>query len=124
MPERLGVILNIIRWGCFVLGLFIIGILLVFAVGEGGPPMFTVSLESLMTWSLLVWCLGISVSFRWLGAGSTLGLSGISAFNVLGYLRGGSLSAGPIFLLMWIPPLLFFGVWIVGKVAGKRELQT
>ena len=124
MGKTTRIILKSIRWTSFILGLLLLALYLVFAIGEGAPPFFRISLESLMAWCLFTWCIAVLISLKWPGAGALFGLSGIGGFYGLNYLGSGRFPGGPFFFLMWIPPLLFLLVWYADKrQAAAKPLE-
>jgi hypothetical protein len=106
-----------VRWVARALGLALIGIVLLFFIGEGVlggdmPNLLTMSLsEDFMLLALLMTLLGIVVAWHWEGIGGLLIVGSVLLFEsinalALGHWRVGVLD--PFFLLVG---LLFLWIW-------------
>ncbi len=119
MRNGLGITFQVLRWAGLVLGALIVLVFLVIMIGEGShPPLMTLSVESLLTWCLLVWCVGVFAAVMWPATGALLGLFGVGAFYAFNLFWSGRFPNGPVFPLMWIPPFASTIFWVYGKRTG------
>ncbi|MBW7864051.1 MAG: hypothetical protein H3C30_06520 [Candidatus Hydrogenedentes bacterium] len=124
MNFSLGRILNGLWWGCFGFGVLIALVFLAVGIGEGSrPPLLNFTLEGLMTWCLLSWLMGLLLAPKRQGLGALMGLCGIGGFYLGNLMGQGAFPGGPVFPLMWIPPLAFSLAWACGKT-GKWRAHT
>ncbi len=117
--SRLVLAVRIIATGIGIL----IGVLfVVFVIGERGyPPLFSFSMEALMTWCLVIYLLGILVSIKSVGIGGLMAILGIAGFYLINYASAGKFPGGPVFPAMWVPPILLMVCWILGRRAETTE---
>lgn len=113
----------ILRWGSLIFGFLIVLVFVAVMVGEPGrgPSLWKASLETFMTWCLLVWLAGLIVACRWTGTGALISLAGIAGFYGLQFALSGSLPGGMVFPAMWLPPLILLSCWVYGKSEAKQE---
>lgn len=109
------------------LGLLIVMLCLLLYIGEGGPPLLRVHVETLMTWLLILWCISVVLSLKWMWLGGMLGLVGVGGFYMLDYAASGRFPGGFVFPLLWIPPILTLASGFLGidaRTAARTEKET
>lgn len=112
----------VVRILATALGMLIGALFLVFMVGEGGhPPLLALRIEALLTWCLVIYLLGILFSLKWLGSGALMGIAGIAGFYLFNFLAVGRLPSGPVFPVMWFPPILLLLCWIF---SGSKQSSS
>lgn len=101
-------ILTVVRWTARAIGIGIVGLIAILAIGEGGPNPFAMSLrENLLGLALLTMTLGLLVGWKWEGAGGILILGGFAWFAIvngrfqLNALMVVWLGVGVLYLICW-----------------------
>lgn len=101
----------IFRWTGRCLSAGLIGLFMVFFVGEGPPPMFQLSDEALEFWLLVLTLAGLGVAWRYELAGALLALAGIGGFYLADFLKSGNFPRGWVFPMFALTPCLFLVAW-------------
>jgi hypothetical protein len=103
----------IIRWAARCLSAALVGLFIVFFVGEGPPPLFEFSRDALMSWLLLLTVLGFMAAWRYEFWGGIIGLAAIADFYLTDYVAGDfrHWPRGWLFPGLMIVPLLFLLAW-------------
>ena len=95
------------RWGARILGALLVGLVLLFLIGEGLPPLSSLGLPvSLMFLAKLLCLTGFVMLWRWELPGGLLALLGITAFYGLNYAASGRFPGGWVFPLFFVPGIL------------------
>ena len=95
------------RWSARILGAFLVGLVLLFAIGEGLPHFAAINLHLGMMFVAQLLCLiGFIVLWRWELPGGVLALIGIAAFYGLNYAASGKFPGGWVFPLFFVPGIL------------------
>lgn len=104
---------TILRWSARITGLLLVGMVLLFVIGEGGLPdalhePVTTQVELLGMAFMLV---GFLVGWRWEGVGGALAIAGFAAFLVAEMVANGRPPRGaiPLFAVPGILYLLSYG---------------
>lgn len=87
-------------WVSRIVAALLAGLLLFFVLGEGVPPL------EIMTVCLALWLSGAVLVWRFPGLGGSVMLGGIGSFYLLNLVKAGGLPGGPVFPVMWLPPVL------------------
>ena len=101
-------LLYLLHWTARVLSLAVLGLVLLFFIGEGGfnPVAMTVRESVLMVFFLLTG-LGLVVAWRWEAVGGALAILSLALFYVANWLFSGQYPRGWAFAAMIMPALLF-----------------
>lgn len=95
-----------LRWTARIVGLLVVGLLMLFAVGEGfNPAMFT-GFELGMLAALLMALAGMVLLWWREGIGGALTLGGMIAFFGLNLAATGKFPGGPVFPVCFLPGVL------------------
>jgi len=93
-----------LRWTARVVGALLLGMFVLFAIGEGLPPLTRDNaVLSLMFIAELVWLLGFVALWLWELPGGFIALAGIVAFYGLNYADSGRFPGGWVFPLFFVP---------------------
>jgi len=93
------------RWTARILGTLLFGLLLLFLIGEGMPPI-DFSATGAMSIVLLTAWLGLAVLWRWEGIGGLMVVGGMVAFYALNFAGSGRFPSGWVFPLLSLPGIL------------------
>jgi hypothetical protein len=112
-----------LRWIARIAGIALVGIVLLFFIGEGFNPLRLTPHEALMMalfWTALV---GLLVGWRREGLGGALTVGSLLVFGFLEWLKTGSLRQLLPFAIIGLPGLLFLccAAWESGAAKCTRE---
>ncbi len=99
------------RWLARGLSIVLAGLLFVFMVGEGPPPLFDLSVVSLESWLLLLAVLGCLAAWRYELAGAIISLLAIAGFYLTDFAASGHFPRGWIFPALALIPLMYLLAW-------------
>ena len=99
------------RWIARIVGLFIVGLVLLLAIGEGFNPMKLTGTELAMSSCLFVALIGMAVLWKWEGIGGALVVGGMMAFYGLNFAASGRFPGGWVFPLCFLPGILALVCW-------------
>ena len=107
--------MQLVRWVSRILGLFLVGLYLLFTIahaidGEWTPADFTPA-TILMMVALMVSLAGMLLLWRWELPGAVTSLTGILCFYVINYAANGNFPGGWVFPLCYVPGLLSLFCW-------------
>jgi len=106
----------IIRWIARILGIFILGIFLLFLIGDGGMNPLRLSVtELLMTICLLIFMVGILVAWKQEGVGGAMMIGGMILFYLINFIGSAKFPGGWVFPLMFVPGILYLICWFAVK---------
>ena len=115
-------IVTVVRWTARTIGITLLGLIAVFAIGEGVPNPLRGSVpEKLCHVGLLTMIVGQIVAWKWEGIGSLFILGGFVLFVIVNHgvllnvVFGPWLVTGLLYLVCW---------WRIPKKVGGRELQA
>jgi len=111
------------RWGARILGALLVGLSLLFWIGEGLPPLSSLGLHvSLMFLAELLCLTGFVVLWLWELPGGLVALLGITAFYGLNYAASGRFPGGWVFPLFFVPGILAVVAGLLARLA-KRDAE-
>ncbi|NCO40202.1 MAG: hypothetical protein COZ06_02375 [Armatimonadetes bacterium CG_4_10_14_3_um_filter_66_18] len=116
--ETMGVAL---RWLARGLSVASVGLVLLFLVGEGPPPLR--ALPQLLLFPLGV-CLGMVLAWKWEVLGGAVTTAAVAGFYLQNYVATGGLPKGPWFLLIAAPGLVFLAAGILKACSAARLLAA
>jgi hypothetical protein len=101
-------IVTVVRWTARTIGIALLGLIAVFAIGEGVPNPLVLSLrENLLSVVLLTMIVGQILAWKWEGLGSLLILGGFALFAIVNHgvplnvVFGPWLVTGLLYLICW-----------------------
>lgn len=104
-------LVSVTRWTARVLGTLLFGLILVFLIGEGMPPI-DFSVTGAMSIAFVIAWLGLAVLWRWEGIGGLMVVGGMVAFYALNFADSGKFPSGWVFPLFCLPGILtLFSRW-------------
>jgi hypothetical protein len=105
------------RWGARIVGALLVGLMLLFLVGEGVPRLSSLGLNLGPMFLAELLCLtGFVVLWRWELPGGVLALLGITAFYGLNYAASGRFPGGWVFPLFFVPGILAFTAGLLARL--------
>jgi hypothetical protein len=111
-----------LRWTARVLSLLSIGIVLLFAFGEGLNLLhFTVHELVLFVFFPVGVCLGMAVAWRWEGLGGGITVASLAAFYLVHRLSSSGFPRGFALLAMTAPGFLFLLCWVWTRSRTRRQ---
>jgi hypothetical protein len=98
-----------LRWTARVLAVFLVGLVLVFFIGEGEFSRFTLSaVEAILMTFLFSTCIGMALAWRWPLIGGVISVTGILLYYAVDVvMRGGRFLNNVYFDLMLLAGVLF-----------------
>jgi hypothetical protein len=110
---------TIFRWTARVIGIVLVGLTLILAIGEGVPNLFTQPFVIQLGFLALALVLsGILLAWRWEFLGGIMSLAGWVLFVLV---ESVSLRQSVFFILLGIPGLLFLGSSFLRCHSEKHE---
>ena len=112
-----------LRWVARGLSLTLAGLLVLLAVGEGGPPLFALSVAALESWFLLLAVLGSLAAWRYELGGGMTGLVAVAAFYFTDFAASGyrHFPGGWVFPALALTPLIFLLAWWRGRSVSRKH---
>jgi hypothetical protein len=112
-----------LRWVARGLSLALAGLLILLAVGEGGPPLFARSVAALETWFLLLAVFSSLAAWRYELGGGIAGLAAVAAFYFTDFAASSfrHWPGGWVFPTLAVVPLLYLLAWWRGRAVGHRK---
>ncbi len=102
------------RWTARILSALMVGLLGLFFFGEGVRGLLSViATRPLSPETLMIFALGLLVipgyvlGWRWEVTGGVMGLAGMVLFYGINFAASGRFPGGPVFPVMFAPPLLY-----------------
>jgi hypothetical protein len=117
---------SILQWLARLCGLALFLLVLVIAIGEGGPPnpLCQPPSVAIQLALMLVMTLGLVVAWRWEVIGAVATLAALVAFNLVNVVASGRW-AGGAFPLFAIPALLYLAHGTIARhLAGRVSLPV
>ena len=109
-----------LRWSARVWSVLAIGIVLLFAFGEGlNLSKFTARELVLFVFFPLGVCLGMVVAWRWEGVGGGITMASLAAFYLVNRLSSSSFPRGYAFVAFAAPGFLFLLCWLWTRFSAK-----
>ncbi len=114
--------LSALRWSARVLSILAIGILLLFAFGEGlNLSQFTARELLLFVFFPLGVCLGMIVAWRWEGLGGGITVASLAAFYLVNRLSSSGFPRGYAFVAFAAPGFMFLLCWLWTRLTAKQH---
>jgi hypothetical protein len=114
------VLLCALRWSARVLGTLAMGVVLLFAFGEGlNLSHFTARELVLFLFFPLGVCLGLALAWRWEGLGGGIAVASIAAFYLVHRLTSSGFPRGFAFAAFAAPGFLFLLCWLWTRLTAK-----
>ena len=107
-------IVNVVRWVARALGVLLLVEVAAFAIGEGAPNPFSMSMplpERLLTLAFLAMLIGLIAAWRWEGLGSLLILGAFALFLIVNHGIRLNALCNPVFGPWLVIGLLFLFCW-------------
>jgi hypothetical protein len=107
------VLLSALRWSARVLSILAVGVVLLFAFGEGlNLSHFTARDLVLFVFFPIGVCLGMALAWRWEGLGGGITIASLAAFYLADRLMSSSFPRGFAFVAIASPGFLFLLCWL------------
>lgn len=103
----------ILRWTARLLSVVLVALFCVFFLGEGHPPFFALSVQTMESSFLMLSLMGLLVAWRYEVFGGMLGMAGCVGFYLTDFAASGyhRLPGGWVFPLLFITPVLYLLAW-------------
>lgn len=110
-----------LRWLARILSILAVGVVLLFAFGEGLHLSRFASRELvLFMFFPLGVCLGMALGWRWEGLGGGISVASLAGFYLADRLMSSSFPRGFAFLAMAAPGFLFLLCWLWTRLTTKK----
>lgn len=98
-------------------------LIVILAVGEGLPPLFTMSVAALESWLLLLALVGLLAAWRSELWGGIAGLVGIGGFYFTDFAASGfrRFPGGWIFPILALVPVIFLSAWWRHRAMNQKK---
>jgi hypothetical protein len=104
-----------VRWIGRILGVLLVGLVLLFMIGEGFNPLRLNSLEIPLASALFIALAGMLLVWRRELLGGTMVVAGMLAFYSINFAASGRLPGGSVFPLCFVPGILALVCWWKGR---------
>jgi len=116
-------IVSSIRWIARVMGLCVVGLVVVFFIGEGGfNPLRATWHESLQVLSILITCTGLVAAWRWELFGGAMAVGGMLLFYILDFAANGQFPRGWVFGAIGLNGSLFILARLVSTKSWREAI--
>ncbi len=124
MTDRL-LLPGVLRWSARVLSILSVGVVLLFAFGEGlNFSHFSARDLVLFVFFPLGVCLGMALAWRWEGLGGGITVASLAGFYLAHRLMSSGLPRGLAFLVLASPGFLFLLCWMWTRLTRKQTGLT
>jgi hypothetical protein len=114
--------LGVLRWSARILSILSVGLVLLFAFGEGMHLAHFSALElALFVFFPFGVCLGMIAAWRFEGLGGGITVASLGAFYLVHRLSSSSFPRGFAFVALAAPGFLFLLCWSLTRSATKRQ---
>ncbi|MGE3317416.1 MAG: hypothetical protein AB7O26_20055, partial [Planctomycetaceae bacterium] len=110
-----------IRWTARITGFLIVGVFLLFLIGEGFDPRKLTGAEIPQHAALLVALFGMLLLWKWELLGGALSIAGMIAFYAINFAASGRLPGGPVFPLCFLPGMLILASALIEHRRTNQE---
>ncbi|MGA3179920.1 MAG: hypothetical protein ABSF38_06220 [Verrucomicrobiota bacterium] len=118
------VLLCALRWSARVLSILAVGVVLMFAFGEGlNLSRFTARELVLFVFFPFGVCLGMALAWRWKGLGGGITVGSLAAFYLADRLMSSSFPRGFAFAAFAAPGFLFLLCWLWGRSNTRLKAE-
>lgn len=109
--------LRVLRWSARGLSILAVGVVLLFAFGEGlNLSHFTARELVLFLFFPIGVCLGMALAWRWEGLGGSVTVASLVAFYLAERLTSSSFPRGFAFVALAVPGFLFLLCWLWARM--------
>jgi hypothetical protein len=117
------VLLSALRWSARVLSILAVGVVLLFAFGEGlNFSHFTVRDLVLFVFFPIGVGLGMALAWRWEGLGGVITVASLAAFYLADRIMSSSFPRGLAFVAIGSPGFLFLLCWLWTRSITKQHV--
>ena len=110
-----------LRWTARLLAAFLIGLVLVIFIGEGGfNPLKLTPIEAIQMLLFLTTCVGLVIGWRWPFLGGLISTGGMLVFSAVEFSKAGKLPKGFVFILMLLTGILFLLSGFIRRRLGLK----
>jgi len=114
--------LRVLRWSARMLSILVVGVLLLFAFGEGlHLSQFTARELVLFVFFPLGVCLGLALAWRWEGLGGGVTVASLAAFYLVHRLSSSGFPRGFALVAMAAPGFLFLVCWLWTRSTANQH---
>jgi hypothetical protein len=115
-------LLCVLRWSARALSILVLGVVIIFAFGEGlNLSRFTARELVLFVFFPTGVCLGMALAWRWEGLGGAITIASLVAFYLVHRLTSSGFPRGLAFVAMAAPGFLFLLCWLWTRSAAKQH---
>jgi len=113
-----------LRWIARCLSIALTTFIVILAIGEGLPPLFTLSVVALESWSLLLTLVGLVAAWRYELWGGIASLIGIGCFYFTDFAASDfrHLPGGWIFPTLALIPVVYLFAWWRHQAMGRGKV--
>lgn len=120
--EKVTVLLRALRWSARIMSILSVGVVLLFAFGEGmNLSQFTRHELLLFVFFPLGVCLGMILAWRWEGLGGGVTVASLAAFYLVQRLSSPGFPGGFAFVALAAPGFLFLLSWFLTRARTKHQ---
>jgi hypothetical protein len=110
-----------VRWIGRILGVLLVGLFLLFMIGQGFNPLRLNGTEIPLASALFIALAGMLLVWRQELLGGTMVLAGMLAFYSINFAASGRLPGGSVFPLCFVPGILALVCWWKGRASGSAS---
>jgi len=110
-----------VRWIGRILGVLLVGLFLVFMIGQGFNPLTLNGTEIRLASALFIALAGMLLVWRRELLGGTMVVAGMLAFYSINFATSGRLPSGSIFPLCFVPGILALVCWWKGRMNSSAS---
>jgi hypothetical protein len=115
---------TVLRWTARTIGALLVGLVVLFAVGEGVRLQDFDAITGSMMVGFLVALAGMLVLWRWELVGGMMVVVGMGGFYAIEYLSSGDLPGGWVLPVCFLPGVLAMASWVVEKTGHGSRLTS
>lgn len=112
-----------VRWVARILGVLLVGLFVVFAIGQGLQPLKLPGAEFGLMSVLLVALSGMLVAWRRELLGGLMIVAGMTAFYLINFTVSGQLPGGWVFPLCFVPGILALVCWLSRRTPASPRVS-
>ncbi len=100
-----------LRWTARVLSLGVLGLILMFCIGERANPVTILAETPFATIFFFTSCVGLTLAWKWEGLGGLLVVGGMAAWKARVFDIWSWVPTGPAFAVIAAPGVIFLAAW-------------